>query len=609
MVRPQAALVVLAVALAACAAQEGAPLVVGRDAGSTVRDTGVRRDVPAAATDRPAAATDVPAASIDVPPEPEDVPEPRMDVPVAPPIDRPATVDVPPVDVGRDVGTGVVLGDAWSAERDAGDPTPRDVDVVGTGAPTDSAGRFGGTEEAGRAPTIVYPEEGTLLPPNLNGFEVHFRPGTGNDLFEVSFRGDRGTLRVFTRCTVVADGCVFGLNESAYGDLARVAQPSGNVTLSVRGTTAAGGGVGRSATRSLGVTNFDVRGGLYYWASSGSINRYEFGRPSARTEPFLRGDPINCIGCHVLSRDGSRIMAGRFIPGPAATQIFDVPTRRSLSPDYGANFGTFSPDVRWLLTSDGNRMALRDPVNGAEVPGLPGGPAGSHPDWARGGRSAVFSRPRTFFPILGTPGHQGPADLMVMPWNGSSFGAATTLVTASGTRDNNYYPSYSPDDGWVLFNRAAGTSNNNIDAQLWVVRSGGGAPERLARADLAEGVGNSWPKWAPFVQRYQGEQIMWFTFSSRRDYGLRLRQQTREVAMRTAQLWMAAFRPGRSGNPEASTPAFWLPFQALNEGNHIAQWAEQVQRQGCTSDRDCVQAERCLPVPFATMAQYACAVP
>ncbi len=449
-----------------------------------------------------------------------------------------------------------------------------------------------------------------MLPPNLTGFEVHFRPGAGNELFEVSLRGDRGALRVFTRCTVVADGCVLSLDEAAYAELARVAQPSGDVALTVRGTTLAGAGVGRSATRSLGVTNFDVRGGLYYWtASGGSINRYEFGRAGARTEPFLRGDPIHCVGCHVLSRDGSRIMAGRFIPAPAATRIFDVTSRAPLSADYGANFGTFSPDVRWLLTSDGNRLALRDPASGAEVPGLPGGPLGSHPDWSRGGRAAVFSRARSSFPLFGTPGHDGPADLFTMPWGGASFGAATTLVRADGVRNNNYYPAYSPDDAWVVFNRAEGSSNHNIDAQLWVVPAGGGAATHLARADLAEGMGNSWPKWAPFVQRFQAETLMWFTFSSRRDNGLRLRQQTRETPMRTTQLWMAAFRPGRGGTPEVSTPAFWLPFQNLGEGNHIAQWAEQVQRQGCTSDRDCVQAERCLPLENGAVAVYRCVVP
>jgi hypothetical protein len=73
--------------------------------------------------------------------------------------------------------------------------------------------------------------------------------------------------------------------------------------------------------------------------------------------------------------------------------------------------------------------------------------------------------------------------------------------------------------------------------------------------------------------------------------------------MRTAQLWMAAFRPNRAGDPSAT--AFWLPFQDLASGNHIGQWAQQVQRMGCRSDADCNPQERCLPVGLSS-ATYGC---
>lgn len=210
------ALAVVSASLLACAAGDGTQVPV-RDAGAAARDTGVRRDAPAT-VDRPPVAMDVPPIARDVPPVAMDVPAVAMDVPPVA-VDRPAPVDLgAPIDLGRDVGS-ITLGDAWSPERDAGDPTPRDVDRVVGGAPSDSAARFGGADDPSRAPSIVYPEDGTLLPPNLTGFEVHFRPGAGNDLFEVSLRGDRGALRVFTRCTVVADGCVLSLDEAAYAEL------------------------------------------------------------------------------------------------------------------------------------------------------------------------------------------------------------------------------------------------------------------------------------------------------------------------------------------------------------------------------------------------------
>ncbi|MBK8697980.1 MAG: hypothetical protein IPN17_38480 [Deltaproteobacteria bacterium] len=190
------------------------------------------------------------------------------------------------------------------------------------GAPSDSASRFGGAADPARAPSIVYPEDGTVLPPNLTGFEVHFRPGAGPYLFGVAPRRPRGA-RVFTCCTVVADGAC-----SASTSPLRRARPRGaalgDVALTVRATSAAYGGVGRSATRSLGVTNFDVRGGLYYWAASQRQHQPLRVRPRGRAHrplPARRPDQLRRLPRSLPRR--LRIMAGRFIrpprPRPSST--------------------------------------------------------------------------------------------------------------------------------------------------------------------------------------------------------------------------------------------------------------------------------------------------
>ena len=54
-----------------------------------------------------------------------------------------------------------------------GDPLPADPGVVVGGAPEDPA----------RAPELVYPNDGVMLPKNLGSIEVHYRPGTNNTLF------------------------------------------------------------------------------------------------------------------------------------------------------------------------------------------------------------------------------------------------------------------------------------------------------------------------------------------------------------------------------------------------------------------------------------------
>ncbi len=465
--------------------------------------------------------------------------------------------------------------------------------IVVPGTPATAPTGFGGTATPSLAPTLVYPSDQTIVPPNLPSFQVHFVPQGGTSLYELSFVGATSTVRVYSTCTAAGGGCVITLDALTFTEVAIAARGAGTVQLSVRATTGAGAGVGTSAARTLGVTTTPLAGGIYFWvASSGSILRFDFGRAGAAPETFIGGGgPFACVGCHTLSRDGSRVNVGRFIPGPATSQIYDVATRTAIGATFGSNFATFSPDNTRLLASDGAHMGVIDTSTGMVTTGLAPGFVGSMPDWSPDGSRAVFSRAASVPPFGGTPGQSGRADLMAMPYAGGSFGAATTLVHSAG--EDNYYPSYSPDGTWVLFNRSAVESYNAIDAHLWAVRSdGSGAPIALAAADGTGDLGNSWPKWAPFVQMYQGQPLMWVTVASRRDYGLRLQQQSRAADMRTSQLWMAAFRPNAApGDP--TSPAFWLPIQDLSTGNHIAQWAQQVRRLRCRTATDCPAGETC----------------
>ncbi len=510
--------------------------------------------------------------------------------------------DASPADTGvRDAGA--VVDNGVVTPADAGFPVDRPRvqtvrDNVRPDAPADSAMRFGGPDDPGAAPSIVYPETDTIIPPNLPSFEIHFQPGADNNLFEVAFAGSVQVARFYTRCTPVGGGCTLILDPAAIAQVSEAARGRGSVTVTVRGTRTTDGGeptpVGTSGPVTLGITRDSLRGAVYWWAASGSIVRYDLGAADARAEIFLRGDLIGCYGCHALSRDGSRIWAGRGpIPGFTPTPILDVATREARGSSFYSSFGTFSPDNARYLASNGVQLTLLNGADGQPVPGLAANTVGSMPDWSPDGTRAVFSRPQVVPPLAPT-GHSGASDLMLMPWSGDAFGVPTVLLPSDGV--NQYYPSFSPDNRWVLFNRAYGESSSNIGAQLWVTPTAGGAPIRLSRADGGDGNGNSWPKWTPFVERTGGEvdePLLWLTFSSRRDYGLRIRQQGREPGMRTTQLWMAAFRPTTTGG-DPSTPAFWLPFQNIDQGNHIAQWVPSVTRQECGSGMVCAAGETCI---------------
>jgi hypothetical protein len=125
------------------------------------------------------------------------------------------------------------------------------------------------------------------------------------------------------------------------------------------------------------------------------------------------------------------------------------------------------------------------------------------------------------------------------------------------------------------------------DGELWVVPSTGGTPVRLSVASNPGAL--SWPKWAPVEHQYYGGKIMWLTFSSMHPYGLRL------AAGAQTQLWMIAVDLTKLGTgQDPSFPAFWLPFQDVNGGNHIAQWSTAVVRANCTGTNDCPAREACI---------------
>ena len=303
-----------------------------------------------------------------------------------------------------------------------------------------------------------------------------------------------------------------------------------------------------------------------------------------------RAGAFQCVGCHTLSRDGSRIAVGMDIPAPSPYKVFEVGTRTelyqmgSMFGGGGANFNVFSPDGSEIMTSNGVWIDLRDATTGAAVVEQMINP-GTMPDWSPDGEWMVYAKPETAPPCIGIGGCGATGisrgSLEVWRYDGSMWEPDYTLVQSEG--ENNYYPAISPDGEWVLFNRAIAESYDAPDATLWVIPSDGGDPVRLDAATSNHG--DSWPKWDVTVYQQHGQPLMWFTVTSRRAYGLRL------DAGEQAQIWMGAFEPSRTGN--LAYPMFWLPFQEIGSGNHIAQWTTTIDRQPCSDDSMCEGGELC----------------
>jgi WD40-like Beta Propeller Repeat len=513
---------------------------------------------------------------------------------------------------GGDGGGGGGEDGGWNGQQ-------MKVVVIAPGAPQDAPSHFAGPDDPSAAPALVYPPDGVMMPPNINELEVQFSAASSTNLFELGFTSPKLDLKIYTPCPPVGGGCGFTPDEPTWKLLSDWSR--GDTTQISLRATGPSGGVGTAATHALSFTDEDLLGGLYYWAAaSGTINRYDFGRRGQTAENFYSAAQSGgiCVGCHALSRDGSRIAVGLNIPGPATLRLLDVASRATLfesaggpGQSGGSNFEALSPDGVNVLTSEGGNLVLRDSGSGAAVGANPAVANGTMPDWSADGTKVVFARDSAAACPIPTfcgvnPGTTA-ASLFLAPVTGTSFGAATQLV-AGGSGSNSYYPSFSPDGNWVAFNRAAADSFDAMDARVMLVSTGAGAqPIDLATVNVVQG--NSWPKFAPFVQHFQGKTVFWLTFSSRRDYGLRLlNSQQSDPSMRVSQIWMVAISPDRIGESGLGPdyPAFWLPFQDLATGNHIAQWTVNVARQPCMSidgvyqcmpDETC-ENNVCVPIPI-----------
>ncbi len=518
------------------------------------------------------------------------------------------------------------------------------------------------------APLVLYPVDGTLVPPNMNVLETQFDQGTGNALFEIDYENAATDVRVETKCNPITDskgnatnGCSYDLSQDVWDDLAKSNSGGDPLNVIVRATDSNGSCVATSMSQvAISFAQEDLNGGIYYWQSvavaglqgaTGGIFRYDFGVRGQTPEAFLAptasgGMMQRCVGCHFLSRDGAKMTYGNDDPdaddeySDLSSSLIDVATKTAVALNK-PGFQAFSPDHSLLLASNGIGMAMGPmgtPANAFSLldgtSGAAGSPAtvssgsgrGTQPDYSADGSRVVFVAPSSFtFPTYNRvdDNHFSGGSLYTMSASGSTFGTPAVLLQSGG--ENNYYPAFSPDGAFVIFNRVPLTGNpgdctadscpndafSNPNARIFLMPAGGGTPIDLVNLNYAGAVSNSWPRFAPTVQMYKGDMIAWVTFSSTRDYGDVVRNTamvsggpqhtcyppespentsmnknvTTDPTCLQPQLWMAAINLSKaSGGLDVSFPAFWLPFQDPTAHNHIAQWVVKIVGPPATGD-------------------------
>ncbi len=448
-------------------------------------------------------------------------------------------------------------------------------------APSNADQLFGSaTETPGKAPTIAYPADGIIVPPNLGTFDVHWMDGAGNDLFQVELKNQYIDLIIYTQTSGPA------YTSYTVGEWYSLASTHEQLSLTVAGlNTAAPATKGTSNVQHVDATNETVAGGVYYWTTEPTqgVYRYDMSTPNMAPSPFFPpgSEPTTCLGCHGLSKDGTK-MALTLDSGDGRGTIFNVADRAVLVP-YATNaqywnFATFNADASKVLTVYQGMMSLRTTAGGAVITTVPSssGMVATHPELSPDG--TMLANVETMSDVYDFQVSDGSIVTRTFDDSTNTFGPIKTLV-ANAPSASNYYPSWSPDGQWILFTRTAGNSYDDATAEIWVVKSDGSqAPIQLLAADSSgASLTNSWARWAPFQQTFgpQSEPLFYITFSSKRAFGVRPLSSSQWGL--DPQIWMAPFFPDRAIAVQDPTgPAFRMPFQLLESGNHIAQWTQAV---------------------------------
>jgi hypothetical protein len=509
----------------------------------------------------------------------------------------------------------------------------------------------------------------------MNVISVQWTPfGAPFTQFEVDFSNTITDVKVVTKCStqtwdtgqppMQSGGCELIVDPQTWATLANANRGGDPVKITVRGTTD-GMCATASASVNMSFAAEDVLGAIYYWKSTvtangvgGQIWVKSFG--DSAPEQQVTGQAgtdlgASCNGCHSLSRDGLRMVIYSDDDdsddeySDVTGSLLDMTNKTALGTAYAGRgtgqppgFSTLSPDHSHYVTSNGLAMAptnvftLWDGNAGTQLSTVTFGNAMDRPtmpDWSPDGKSVIYVLPTAVASWNGAYSMQSDDDhvfggsLYTLPYMGNQqFGTPTAFLTSQG--ENNYYPSYSPDGQFVVFDRAPhdtsvstltgcnGTmpqafcpndSFSNPAARLMLMpNSANSTPVDLANANgspasMPVQVSNSWPRWSPFLQQYKGNTLLWVAFSSTRDYGVRVRNhktgmyqcypadsyelpgaphhQAFAANCQQPQLWMAAINLSAASGSDPSRVAFWLPFQDITTHNHTPQWTQAVASQ------------------------------
>lgn len=500
---------------------------------------------------------------------------------------------------------------ATTRHDDFANPVIDGPDGGGGTVPSNAPALFGpltqGSPSGG--PCLTEPGSNALFPRNWLRPLFRWNAPSGQDVFELRLHAanQNSDLVVYTSATS------WTMPKDLW-DTLRVNSNDVPISVSIRGATLGGGkltGESLGTGGTIGVAPADAPGTIVYWTSADgtTLKGFRVGDetvgvtlvPSQVQEVTLGTG--KCMGCHTGAPDGEySILAesgdnwGDFIAlvDPDAGAVGSAPTFLGAGGKATLSNGPLGMSAvskaHWskgdhiMLASDDKDIVwidleAADSTNArGAIPrtGAPSGKVAVAPAWSHDGNTVVYTSSQyanAGHPgsVLGTQLQMDPgstADLYQVPYNNRMGGAATPVMGATDPNIQEYYPTFSPDDAYLVFNECANglSTYNQSKAEIFVIPSQGGTATKIrannpttCSGTTSPGITNSWAKWAPAVTKTpDGRSFYWIVFSSKR------------LGM-TPQLFVSGMQVDSKG-AITTYGALYLWNQPGTEGNHTPAW-------------------------------------
>jgi hypothetical protein len=512
---------------------------------------------------------------------------------------------------GDDAG-GASFGSGSTGSTQFNDFASPVLDVNGGATtPSNAPALFGSLSQGAKTggPCLTEPGGNALFPRNWLRPLFRWSAPSGQNLFELRLHAANQTsdLVVYTTATS------WTMPKNLW-DALRLDSNDVPVTVTIRGGALSGGKLTAEALGSgttIGVAPADAPGTIVYWTSADGTTLKSFQVGDETVGATLVTSQVQqvtlgsgqCMGCHTGAPDGEYSIltesgdswgdfvalvdpdagtvgsAPPFLGAGAKTTLAQGPLGMSaVSKAHWAKgdhmmLASDDTDIVWVDLEAADTASARGPLPRT---GAPSGTVAVAPAWSHDGNTVVYVS--SAYANAGRPGSLIGTDLQVDPGSTADLyrvayadrkgGAVTPVAGAADPSRQEYYPTFSPDDAYLVFNECDNglSMYDQTQAEVYVVPSGGGTATKIrgnapasCSGTASPGITNSWAKWAPAVTKTaDGRAFYWIVFSSKR------------LGM-TPQLFVSGMQVDGKG-AVTTYGALYLWNQPSAEGNHTPAW-------------------------------------